>query len=141
MSDSFTGTCHCGAVRFVYVSSITPSQWSVRACQCSFCRAHGAHTTSDASGSVKFEIASPDSLARYQFGLRTAEFLICDRCGVYVAVVITSSRGQFATINVNTLSPSPEGLPEAKPISYEQETRAQRIARREQRWTPVIGTV
>ena len=141
MSDSFTGTCHCGAVRFIYKTNIAVSQWSVRACQCSFCRAHGAHATSDPSGTVKFEVARPDSLARYQFGLRTAEFLICPRCGVYVAAVITSSRGQFATINVNTLSPSPEGLPGAQPISYERETRAQRMARREQKWTPVIGTV
>ena len=113
----------------------------MRACQCSFCRAHGVRATSDPSGTVQFEVANSDSLVRYQFGLRTAQFLICSRCGVYVAAVITTPRGRFATINVNVLDPSPEGLPGAHPITYEQETRAQRIARREQKWTPILGTV
>ena len=141
MSRSFTGSCHCGAVRFLYSTAIAPSQWSVRACQCSFCRAHGARTVSDPSGTVRFEITDPGSVARYRFGLGTADYLICARCGVYVAAVITSSRGRFATINVNALSPSAMDLPDAQPISYEHETPAQRIARREQRWTPVTGVV
>ena len=141
VTDSYTGKCRCGAVSLVYTTSIAPSGWSVRACQCFFCRAHGACATSDPSGTVRFEVANSGSLVRYQFGLRTAQFLICRRCGVYVAAVITTPRGRFATINVNVLDPSPEGLPAAQVITYEQETRAQRIARRGQKWTPVIGTV
>ena len=141
MTDSFTGKCHCGEFRFMYTTSIAPSQWSLRACQCSFCRAHGVRAASDPSGTVQFEVANSDYLVRYQFGLRTAQFLICRRCGVYVGAAITTPRGRFATINVNALEPSPKGLPEAQPISYEQETQAQRIARREQKWTPIIGTV
>lgn len=141
MTDRFTGKCHCGEIRLVYTTSIAPSRWSVRACQCSFCRAHGVRATSDPSGTVQFEVANPDFLVRYEFGLRTAQFLICSRCGVYLAAVITTPRGRFATTNVEVLDPPPGGLPEAQPITYDQETRAQRIARREQKWTPIIGAV
>ena len=74
-----------------------PDQWPVRACQCRFCRSHGAHTTSDPGGSIAFQIADPGKLNRYRFGSRSADFLICRECGVYVAAVMTSRRGQFAT--------------------------------------------
>ena len=96
---------------------------------------------SDPSGSVRFEIPDSGALERYRFGLRTAEYLICARCGVYVAAVLSSSRGRFATLNVNAMSPPPMDLPDAQPVSYEHETQVQRIARRERRWTPVTGAV
>ena len=133
---AYTGKCHCGELRFVYTTSITPSEWTVRSCQCSFCRAHGVRATRDPSGSVRFEAG--DAIVRYEFGQRTAQFLICGRCGVYVAAVMASPRGRFATVNVNALYPAPEGLPAARPVTYDEEAPAQRIARREQGWTPVI---
>ena len=134
------GRCHCGAVRYTFHASQPPAQWIVRACQCSFCRAHGARTTSDPDGSVTFEIADASKLERYRFGTKTTEFLICNGCGVYLAAVLTSTRGQFATLNVNAIRSLPD-LAEAAPVSYDGESAEQRKARREQRWTPVTDAV
>ena len=70
------------------------------------------------------------------FGSRSADFLVCRECGVYVAAVMTSRRGQFATVNVNVIR-NLAALPAASPVSYDGESAEQKIARRELRWTPV----
>ena len=132
----FEGSCHCGAIAFTFRTSQPPALWAIRACQCSFCRGHGARTTSDPNGSATFHIADAEQLQRYRFGLRSADFLICRVCGIYLASVLTSPRGQFATLNVNTIRAA-LGVPEAVPVSYEGESLEQKQARREQRWTPV----
>ena len=61
----------------------------MRACQCTFCRLHGAISTSDPKGAVRFSIRNEDAVSRYVFGLRTAEFLVCRACGVYLAAMMT----------------------------------------------------
>ena len=139
MASSYSGQCHCGAIGFVYSTDLPAETWSVRACDCSFCRAHGAHYTSDPNGSVRFCFSKPDLLERYRFGLQTADFLLCRGCGVYIGAVMSSGDGAFAALNLNTLS-APMQIPVQQPISYAAESREERVARREARWTPVVGT-
>jgi hypothetical protein len=136
----FEGRCHCGAVGFTLRTSQPPAQWNVRACQCSFCRGHGARTISDPNGSVTFQMTDASKLVRYRFGTRSSDFLICGNCGVYVAALLTSSKGQFATLNINTIR-GLRDVPEAVPASYEGESAEQRRSRREERWTPVAAAV
>ena len=138
---SFVGTCHCGAVGFSFRTRLLPGEWSMRACQCSFCRSHAALTTSDPNGSIEFLEPRSGTLARYRFGQRTADFLICRNCGVYLGAVIDSPSGRLGIINVNALRLSPSALPVPKSMDYDSETSEQRIARRQQRWSPVIGVV
>ena len=94
-------------------------------------------TTSDPGGALRFVESEPHCLVRYCFGLRTAEFLLCARCGVYLGAAITTSRGRYGIINVNALRPPLEGLPQPQAVSYESENESQRCARREARWTPI----
>src|SRR5688572_4653002 len=136
----FEGSCHCGAIGFTLGTAQPPEVWTVRACQCGFCRRHGARTFADPAGSVSFAVADSSRLNRYRFGLKTADFLVCGACGVYVASVLTSPRGQFATLNINTLRQALT-MPEPVPVSYDGESIDQRQVRREQRWTPVEGAV
>lgn len=135
--DIFEGTCHCEAIGFAFHTLLPSESWMVRACQCSFCRAHGARTTSDPNGSVIFHISTALQPYRYQFGAKSADFLVCDTCGVYLAAVLTSAAGRFATLNVNTICTSIQ-IPDATAVSYEGESLEQKIARREKRWTPVV---
>ncbi len=137
---AFEGRCHCGAIGFIFRTSQPPARWAVRACQCSFCRGHGARTIADPEGSVTFQITEASNLRRYRFGTRSSDFLICGNCGVYVAALLTSSNGQFATLNINTIR-APLEVSEAVPVSYEGESGEQRQSRREQRWTPVAEAV
>ncbi len=141
MGIAYAGQCHCGAVGFSYTTDREPKRWSVRACQCSFCRAHGVRCTSDPNGTVCFQISKPNALVRYSFALRTADFLLCSNCGVYIAAVISTERGIFTTVNLNSLITDVTNLPSPDRVSYDSESREERVARRESRWTPVRGAV
>jgi hypothetical protein len=133
----FEGGCHCGAIAFEYRPTQPPAGWAVRACQCRFCRAHGARTTSDPEGAIAFRVDDESQLRKYRFGSRTADFYVCRSCGVYVAAVLTTPRGRFATVNINTLR-DVVAMPDAAPVSYDAESAEAKQARREQRWTPVV---
>jgi hypothetical protein len=138
---TFEGGCHCGALGFSFRTALPVPEWSVRACQCGFCRAHGARTASDPSGRLAFHVKQGDALQRYRFGLMTADFLLCTGCGIYLGAQIATARGAFGIINTLTLMPLPEGLPVAAKADYGSESTSDRVARREQRWTPLAKVV
>ena len=138
---TFTGGCHCGALGFSFLTALPAAQWSVRTCQCRFCRAHGAVTTSDPAGRLAFHAHRVESLRRYRFGLKTADFLVCSGCGVYVGAQIETPRGVFGIINTLALTPRPADLPAAVPADYDAEDLSERLSRREQRWTPLERAV
>jgi len=137
MKTDYAGSCHCGAIGFTYRTSIKPEQWSIRACQCSFCRAHNALSTSDPAGRIAFVASDPELLTEYRFGLKTADFLLCKQCGVYIGAIIASAGGVFGIVNVHALQQTPANLAAAAGISYDTEDVADRVSRREQRWTTV----
>ncbi len=135
--SAWRGGCHCGAVGFEYRTDKPPAEWSVRACQCSFCRRHGVAYTSDPTGSVHFVHEDELALSRYRFGQHTADFIFCGRCGGYLGAVTDEEGQSLMVVNLRALDPQPEGLPAAQPMSYEGETRGDRDTRRASRWTPV----
>ncbi|MGO9802994.1 MAG: GFA family protein [Steroidobacteraceae bacterium] len=139
--NSFKGSCHCGAFGFSFQTALPVAQWSVRACQCRFCRVHGAVTTSDPGGRLMFRVDDGDLIERYRFGLKTADFLLCKRCGVYVGAQIETAHGAFGIINTLTMTPVPDGLPVPAPAQYGSESSNERIERREKRWTPLEKAV
>lgn len=125
--------CHCGNLTASFVSDETLASLKPRACACSFCRAHDAKNVSDPDDSISIDVKVPSLLSRYRFGLRTADFLVCVSCGVYVVAVIENDGRQWATINLRA---SPYYDVPATAVSYDDETEAVRINRRLQRWTP-----
>jgi hypothetical protein len=132
----YLARCHCGALTARFRTAIAPAEWGVRACQCSFCRSHGALATSDPGGLLEFRSANPTQVQRYRFGGRTADFLVCRECGVYVGVQMVSDKGRFGVLNVLTLRPL-LALPAAESMDYGAESPEGRRLRRESRWTPV----
>lgn len=135
--SEYTGQCFCGAIGFTYATDVAPPEWSIRACQCRFCRAHDALSTSDPDGALAFSAARPEHLQRYRFAMKTADFLLCRNCGVYIGAVITTPAGRWGIINTHALDPVPDDIAGVQPISYDSEDSSGRIARREERWTPV----
>jgi hypothetical protein len=76
-------------------------------------------------------------LSRYAFGLRTAEYLVCRDCGVYVAAVTIGDVEQRAIVIVNALDAREQFRREPMPTVYDAETRDERVTRRRSRWMPV----
>ena len=81
------GSCHCGNISFQLVTELTEAQIAARACDCRFCRIHGAKNWSDPDGTATITVRDEDALQRYLFALRTAEFFICQTCGAYAGAL------------------------------------------------------
>jgi hypothetical protein len=137
---TYEGGCHCGNVRYALETTLAIDALPLRACQCSFCRRHGALSTSDPAGRVSFSLRDSTRVTRYRFGLKTADFLLCADCGVYVAAVIGERGEEWAVMNANTLDGAARLRQPITPMTYEGESASQRNARRRERWTRVGGS-
>lgn len=131
-----SGSCHCGKVTFRLVASRPPEELPVRACSCGFCRKHAVLTTSDPDGHVTFAAADPGALRRYRFGLKTADFLICRDCGVYLGALMPDGDAAYAIVNVNACEEPARFLQSPLAMDYGGEDEAGRLARRRANWTP-----
>ncbi len=137
----FRGTCQCGRVAVTFTTA-GPDAVQVRACQCSFCRRHGAHTVTDPAGKIEFS-AERGAISRHVFGMRSAEFMFCSTCGVYLGVVARIDGADYACVNAVGVDYAEfAGRPAVK-VNLDQETRPERDARRKNNWSParVIETV
>ena len=65
----------------------------LRSCSCAFCRSHGTRTVSDRDGAAEITASDWSLVERYRFGSRTADYLLCRRCGVYVGAVCETGAG------------------------------------------------
>lgn len=135
---TYQGSCHCGAIGFEFYTKLPPSEWDVRACQCSFCKAHAAACTSDPLGRVAIACPDESKLQRYRFGLHTADFLVCRNCGVYLGAVLTGATQSFATINTNAMPSLHPPIPAPRHVEYGCEPSDARVHRRLAKWTPVV---
>ena len=133
MSLTIGGHCHCGNITFDLVTAIPITQIEARACDCGFCRIHGAKNWSDPKGTTIIRVHDDTRLQRYLFALRTAEFFICTTCGAYVGAVLADSQGAWSTVNLRLTQ-----LAEVneQPASYGAEQTADRVSRRKRVWTP-----
>jgi hypothetical protein len=130
------GGCHCGNLRLTLRLSQAPADTRLRACGCSFCRAHNTCTTSDPDGAVDIRAADWSLVEFYRFGTGTAEFLICKRCGVYVGAIGESASGTRAVINTNCLEDRTAFTQQTQPVDHDGEAIGDRLARRAVNWTP-----
>ncbi|MGI2056416.1 GFA family protein [Shewanella baltica] len=75
---SFSGSCHCGAVRFEIMSDFP----EMTTCDCSICRRKNALMVKVHQSQFKL-LEGADSLTRYQFHTCTAQHYFCNVCGIY----------------------------------------------------------
>ena len=134
--NTLTGSCHCGALHLTFETPTPLDALPLRACDCSFCRKHGARSTSDPAGRVHLTVDDPGALLRYRFGTRTAEILICRNCGIYLAATAAIDGALYAVININTLDDRTpfDRVPEL--TNRDHEDADQRASRRRATWIP-----
>jgi len=130
------GGCHCGALGISYESDVAPEETEVRACQCSFCRKHASRAVSDPAGKVTILLRDEAAVQRYRFGLGTADYYLCGRCGVYVAAVMPDEGRHYAVAIVNAFDDDSRFARAPAPSDYSAEDEAGRRQRRRERWTP-----
>lgn len=130
------GGCHCGALAVEFASEIAPAEMEVRACLCSFCRKHSSRALSDPAGRVRVTIRDPSVVQCYRFGLATADYLLCGRCGVYVSAVMEEAGKHYAIVIVGALDEAERFDRPPVGMDYSAEDEAARRARRRAKWTP-----
>ncbi|PZQ65693.1 MAG: aldehyde-activating protein [Phenylobacterium zucineum] len=74
----WSGSCHCGAVRFRVEAEID----ELTRCDCSLCRRRGALMAKVHERALTIE-AGEDRLRLYQWNTRVARHWFCGDCGVY----------------------------------------------------------
>lgn len=130
------GGCHCGNIRLTLRLAQSPQRVPLRACACTFCRAHATRTVADPEGFAEIAAGDPSLVEFYRFGSQTADYVLCRRCGVYVGAVCETARGTRAVINVNALADRAAFTTTPAVNDYDNETTEQRLARRAERWMP-----
>lgn len=89
--QQFSGSCHCGSVRFEVTTALTPAT----RCNCSLCRRKGA-AMSPAFAAANLRILSgEDALTLYRFNSRVARHYFCKHCGIYPFHQTRKDAGQW----------------------------------------------
>ncbi len=135
--NEYHGGCHCGVLQIIYRTDLDPALWPLRHDGCSFCRRHGVVGTSDPMGQFALKIGDDSKIRCYRFAQKSADFLICSDCGVFVAALTVADGGTRAVINARVLEGISLNFNEVKEAHFDDETPAQRSERRARYWTPV----
>ena len=98
-----SGGCHCGNISMDLELTAAPETYHPRACDCDYCRKHGAAYLSDAKGSLIVRIKNARDRGAYRNGSGQAEFVLCKKCGVLVAVVHLSDGRLYGTANARAI--------------------------------------
>ena len=133
-----SGGCHCGNIGVQLSLSRPPAQMPLRSCSCAFCRSHGTRTVSDRDGVAEITASDWSLVERYRFGSRTADYLLCRRCGVYVGAVCETSSGVRAVVNVNCLDDRADFTQTPAAPDYDGEATDARLDRRATNWMPAV---
>src|ERR1700681_3518598 len=107
----------------------------------SFCRRHGVVGTSDPAGQVTFEVGDASLVRYYCFAQKSAQFMLCGECGVFVAALTETAAGERAVINARVLDGISLDFNEVADAHFDDETPMQRAERRLRHWTPIIERV
>jgi len=134
----FLGGCHCGNIHVRLRLTSRPEDNLIRGCTCSFCRSHNPRMLSDPAGLFEFRADDWTLVERYQFGTRTCDFLICRRCGVFIAAVAEMTEGVRAVVNVNSLNDRARFTSAPTMHEFQGETIESRLSRRAANWMPAI---
>ena len=130
--STLDGACHCGKVRLQFRTAKPIPELAPRACDCSFCRKHGAAWISDPAGALRIRSAK-QSLRTYTQGSNTARFLLCEACGVLVAVVTGEGDALLGAVNAGCLEGEP-ALGQLVIVSPQRLDRDAKVARWGEVW-------
>jgi hypothetical protein len=131
----FHGGCHCGQLVVKFSTSQDPAAINPRVCDCSFCCKHGASYISDPAGRLSVSGNSTGSLREYRQGTNMARFLLCNQCGVLVAVIYRHDSHIFGAVNVGCLNGN-TGLGNSMLASPQQLTQEEKVSRWLKLWVP-----
>ncbi|TAJ92246.1 MAG: aldehyde-activating protein [Gammaproteobacteria bacterium] len=134
------GKCHCGNIRVAIELPDAPGGYGPRACDCEFCRKHGASYISDPHGSLRIEVETSRLLGKYRQGGEIADCIFCSRCGVLVGVLYQESGLLYAAVNSSILEDN--GCLGAKiSVSPKELTVSEKVRRWKELWFSNVSVI
>jgi hypothetical protein len=128
-----SGGCHCGQLRVEVQLTGTPASYNPRACDCDFCRKHGAAYLSDPRGTLIIRIADRHAAGRYRQGSGLAELLFCRHCGVAIGALYRSEQRLYGVVNANVLDAA-AGFGAEHSVSPQRLSADQKVSRWRELW-------
>lgn len=132
----YQGGCHCRNLHVRIRLTKSPDELRIRSCACSFCRSHGTRTVSDPQGAAHISAIDWSLVEKYRFGSRTADYLLCRQCGVYIGAVCETSAGRRSVVNTLCLSDRTAFVRNSVQPDYDGEAVEARLIRRAMNWMP-----
>ena len=129
------GACHCGNIRFLFITDKTDAELPKRECQCSFCLQHGRISTSDADGEMRVSIADTEQVNKYRFGHGTADFYVCRTCGAVPVVTSEVDGAMIGLVDVRMIEGFAWSRGDTSKHDFEGEQIDDRLTRRKGYWT------
>ena len=115
MKQTYSGGCHCGAVR--YEADLDLEQGTVK-CNCSICSKARAWLVAVEGDGFRL-LRGADALSEYQFGAHRIHHLFCRHCGIKSFGRVDGADGKgFAVVLVNCLENVPDERLAALPVMY-----------------------
>ena len=100
---------------------------------------HGGNYTSHPDSTLAIQVADSDKLIRYRFGHKTADFMLCARCGILMFAICPIDGNEYAVINANNFENiATEDLVQSV-TNFDLESLDVRLARRKKNWTPDVS--
>ena len=134
------GGCRCGALQIHYFCDDSPKELAPRACQCHFCLPRGASYLSASSSRLEVRLRDRRYLYAHVFGTGTAEFMHCAFCNHLVFVQSQIDGSTYGLVVAQALADVAASNP-GRPVSYADESLAERLARRAEYWIPELKII
>jgi hypothetical protein len=134
---ALSGSCHCGNIRLDLQLTRAPADCQPRACDCDFCRMHGASYVSDSAGTLQLRIRDPEATGRYRQGSGRAELVLCRNCGVLIGAVCAIEEQLYGTVNARVLDAYAQ-FAAAQTVSPRTLSESDKVRRWQQLWFPKV---
>jgi hypothetical protein len=134
------GGCHCGNILVDIELAHESGTYNPRACDCDFCRKHGASYVSDPHGSLFIRIKETRDRLQYRQGSGLADCLLCRNCGVLVAVFYRSGKQLYAAVNAKVVDVRANFGAE-QPVSPKKLSDREKVARWQEIWFSNVSVV
>ena len=116
MKRTYTGSCHCGAVR--YEVDLDLSEGTIK-CNCSICSKARSWLAAVPPTAVRL-LAGGGDLSEYRFNKRRIHHLFCKHCGVrpFAWGEESTPRGRFYAVNIACLDDASDEELASAPVTY-----------------------